>query len=357
MEKVSLAVVGNGLIGKSHISRILELDHLSLCAIVNPGKSGAVLASELGVNHYSGLEELFAAESVDGVVIATPNNLHADQARLCIDANTATLIEKPLTQSLFEAKSLLEYYESARHQPPMLVGHHRTYSSFIRRAGEVIRAGKIGQLTFVNGSALFHKPADYFQTGVWRTLKGGGPILINLIHEVGIMRYLVGEIQEVFAFSSSSARGFEVEDSCTIALKFENGALGSFALSDVSASTRSWEQTTGENPSFWRDKQEACYHISGTRGSLSLPTMKLQSFPSDELCSWLNPMNTSFENLEVCDPLTEQLTSFAEVIKGRMDPKVSLYDGLANLKVVEAIATSAKRNKPIKIADLERSIS
>ena len=76
---------------------------------------------------------------------------------------------------------------------PVLTGHHRNYSPIMAKAREIVRSGALGSVVAVVGTALFYKPDDYFETGGgWRRQPGGGPILLNLIHEVNNLLSLVG---------------------------------------------------------------------------------------------------------------------------------------------------------------------
>src|SRR5262245_66308808 len=99
-----------------------------------------------------------------------------------------------------------------------------------------------------------------------------------MVHEVGNLRSLCGEIVAVQAFASSATRNFPVEDTVAVSLRFANGVLGSFMLSDTAAVPRSWEQTTQEDPVFSAYPEEDCYIVAGTDGSLSIPTMRLRFY-------------------------------------------------------------------------------
>jgi predicted dehydrogenase len=230
----------------------------------------------------------------------------------------------------------------------MLVGHHRRHSAALRAAQQVVQSGRLGRLVSVMGSALFYKAGDYFSAAPWRKEPGGGPVLINLIHDIDNLRMLCGDITHVQAMASSAVRGFAVEDTAAMTLRFAGGALGTFTLSDTAAAPRSWEQTSGENPDYPRDESQDCYFLAGTRGSLAVPTLRTWTYAGE--ASWWLPFDTARIELQPLDPLAAQLDHFCDVIGRRTAPLVTVQDALASLRVVEAIrrAMASGREEPVR---------
>jgi predicted dehydrogenase len=340
MKIYRLAVVGPGLIGKRHIDLINSHLECELIGVVAPNHPENVeVANRWQVPLFCDLKSMFEVVRVDGVIIASPNNFHVQQALECIENSTPVLLEKPIADSYEDGLKLLQAANDKNAK--LLIGHHRIHSPILSTAKKIIHDGVIGKIVGISGSALFYKPKDYFMEGPWRSLPGGGPILINLIHEIGNFREFCGEIKKVQAITSSHIRGSVVEDSAVVNFQFENGILGSFFLSDTACSGRSWEQTTQENKSFASYVDEDCYHITGTNGSLSIPSMRIKYHTQESPPSWLNLMSEKVVEFKPMDPLQEQLQHFIRVIKGIETPKVSAYDGLQNLLVVEAIYESA----------------
>ncbi len=340
MARLKIALAGVGMIGRRHAELVGASDECELAAVVDPAPGAAAFAKATGVPHFETLAALFAKARPDGVVLATPNALHVEQALQCIDACVAVLVEKPVAHTVEAGETLLAAAEHSGAK--VLVGHHRRHSAIMARACEIVATGTLGPLVAVMGSALFYKPDSYFDDAPWRREPGGGPVLINMIHEIGNLRSLCGEIVAVQAFASSATRGFPVEDTVAIGLRFASGALGTFMLSDTAASARSWEQTSGENKSYASYADEDCYVIVGTMGSLAVPSMRLKVYPRAEDRSWWKPFATSVAGLAEADPLVRQLAHFCAVIRGETAPLVSVRDGLANLRVTEAIAEAAR---------------
>jgi len=338
--EIRMAVAGAGTIGQAHAAVLQRSAEATLAALVDPAASAARFAAQMGVPLYASLDALLAQERVDAVVLATPNALHVAQARRCMAAGVPMLLEKPIATTVQAAQALVDEVE--RSGAKLLIGHHRAHSPIMARAREVIEAGQLGRLVAVMGSAVFHKPAAYFAEAPWRSQAGGGPILINMIHEVHNLRMLCGEITAVQAIASNAARGHAVEDTVAISLRFANGALGSFMLSDSAACARSWEQTSQENPLYANAPDEDCYVIAGTRGSLSVPTMRLRTFADGAEPSWSTPFENSSVALQRDDPLVRQMAHFVQVVRGEATPLVSARDGLQNLRVTEAIALAAR---------------
>jgi predicted dehydrogenase len=345
MTRLRLALAGAGLIGKRHAELIRDSAECELCAIVDPAPGAVGYASEQGVPRCATLSELFGATRPDGVIIATPNALHVGNALDCIRHGVAALIEKPVADTVADGERLID--ATARSDVPMLVGHHRRHSPLLAKAREVVQSGALGPLVAVTGSAMFCKPDAYFDDGPWRKDPGGGPILINMIHEVDNLRSICGEIVAVQALVSNATRRFAVEDTAAIGLSFANGALGTFMLSDTAASARSWEQTSGENSSYAHYGDEDCYLFAGTRGSLAFPTMRLKTYVGER--SWWKPFATDAVAVERADPLVRQLAHFCAVIRREAKPLCSVGDGVASLRVTQAIADAARTGRTVSL--------
>lgn len=335
-----IALAGAGLIGQAHMKVIQQRKDCMLSAIVDPSPAAAGIAAQAGVPLFTRLEDLLAQERPDGIILATPNALHVPQALQCVASGLPALLEKPIATTVQEALTLVEAVERA--QARLLLGHHRAHSPIMAKAQQLVASGQLGRLVAVMGSATFFKPDHYFDEGPWRREPGGGPILINLIHEIHNLRMLCGEVVAVQAFSSSATRGFAVEDTVAINLRFASGALGSFMLSDTAACARSWEQTSQENKAYASYDDEDCYVITGTMGSLSVPTMRLKTYARAEERSWWKPFEVGTVGLVREDPLDRQMAHFVQVIRGTAAPQVSPRDGLNNLRVTEAITRAAK---------------
>jgi predicted dehydrogenase len=213
----------------------------------------------------------------------------------------------------------------------------------------VIASGQLGQLVAVMGSATFLKPDHYFADAPWRREPGAGPILLNMIHEVHNLRMMCGDIVAVQAFASHATRGFAVEDTVSINLRFASGVLGSFLLSDTAACARSWEQTSRENKAYASYDDEDCYVVTGTNGSLSVPTMRLKTYPRPEDRSWWKEFEVGVAGMVRDDPLKHQMEHFGCVVRGEVEPLVSAQDGLLNLRITEAIAQAARSGQTVSL--------
>lgn len=340
---VRVAIVGAGLIGRRHAELVHREWGCTLAAVVDPAPHAKELAGSFGVPWLASIEGLLETPRPDGVVVATPNALHVPHTLACIEAGVPVLVEKPLAGSVEDAEVLVEASEST--DVPVLVGHHRRHSPLLRRAREVVESGELGSVVAVMGSAVFYKPDGYFAQSPWRTQPGGGPVLVNMVHEVDDLRLLCGEIDSVHATATNHTRKLPVEDTVAIIMRFATGALATFMLSDVASSARSWEQTSGESASYPHYPNEDCYVIAGTRGSLSVPTMRLRQHRGPS--SWWSATEDTVVPVQRHDPLAAQLRHFCDVVARAAVPLVSVRDAAETLRVTEAIAHSAASGETV----------
>ncbi len=268
---VGLAVLGAGLIGKRHVEHILDEDCAALTAIVDPAPDAKDFAAQKDASWYPNLAAMLEERRPEGIIVATPTQMHVANGLESVAAGIPILVEKPIADDVVEATKLVEAAEKAG--VPLLAGHHRRHNPMIQEAKKAIEAARLGQVVSVHGTCWLHKPDDSFDAP-WRRRKGAGPAFTNLIHDVDLLRYLCGEVVSAQAFESNALRGAEVEETAVVLLEFANGVLGTVNVSDIIAAPWSWELTSGENP-VYPHTRETCYMIGGTRGSLTVPTLDL----------------------------------------------------------------------------------
>ncbi len=335
MNTVSLLVIGAGAIGRTHIDRIQHTPGLALAGIADPSDAGRALAESLDVpwapDHLSALEKV----QPQGAIVATPNPAHIPMALDCLSRGIAALVEKPVADSVNEAQQLVD--AQAACGVPVLVGHHRRHNPINHQAREIVASGKLGRLVGANVMACFYKPQGYFDMA-WRREPGGGPVLINLIHEIDMLRFLCGEIVQVQAVSSNGVRGFAVEDTAAAVLRFANGALGTVLLSDTAVAPWCWDMCAGEQDQYPRQDTNALF-IAGTEASLSLPDLSLWRYEGER--HWHRPLTREQTTAAKADPYTRQLLHFAAVIRGEAEPLCSALDGLRTLQATRALLDAA----------------
>jgi predicted dehydrogenase len=346
MSQARLVLLGAGLIGREHARLVADCAGARLVALADPTPSAQGYAEEIGVAYYDDYQPMLDVEAADGAIIALPNHLHVPAALACIARGIACLVEKPVADTVAAARRLVEASETSG--VPVLVGHHRRHSPDIREAHRLLRDGALGDLVTVTGMCLFNKPDSYFDVA-WRQQSGGGPLLINLIHEIDTLRFLCGEIESVQAFTSNAVRGFPVEDTASLILRFASGVLGSFVISDCVASPWAWEYTSGQ-ALYFPHQPGASLFLGGRRGSLSLSDMTLwRHVPEDG--DWQDPFVKERCTLEPSFAYANQLTHFLSVCARQDAPVVTALDAMRSLGATLAIEAASRSGGVVAVAD------
>ncbi|MBM3601015.1 MAG: Gfo/Idh/MocA family oxidoreductase [Alphaproteobacteria bacterium] len=346
MAALRIAVMGAGLIGRRHLGVLLADPAYAVAGIADPSPAAEAFARAHGVAHFADAERMLDQAKPDGVVIATPNQHHVTAGLACVARRLPMLIEKPIADRVADAVDLVA--RAGHAAVPILVGHHRRHNPIMRKAAEVIGDGAIGQVVAAVGLWLSRKPDDYYNV-TWRREPGGGPVLINAIHDIDCLRMLCGDIESVQASTSSVARGLPVEDTAAAVLRFANGALGTLIVSDAVSSPWTWEWTSEENP-FYPHEPRDCFLVTGTRGSLAVPSLEHGWHEPGQ--GWGQPLTRRRIPVMPADPYVEQLRNFARVIRGEDKPVVSGQEGTRTLAATLGITESARTGLPIRIDDM-----
>lgn len=345
MHKLRLAVIGAGLIGKRHIDLVAAEPTCELVAICDAQPAAATLAATYGASFFADYATMLAEVALDGVIIATPNQLHVPVGLACVERGLPILVEKPIAPTVAAAAELVT--AAAAQGVPVLVGHHRRHNPLVQQARALIQQGQLGRLVGVSALFTLLKPDDYYDVA-WRKEPGGGPVLINLIHDIDNLRYICGEIACVYGMTSNQTRGFAVEDSAAITLQFTNGALGTIFVSDTTAAPWSYELTSRENGAYPPTGQD-CYQFYGTHGALAFPSLRHWHYPDPQHAGWYTPLSCAQIEVTPAEPLAAQLRHFCQVIRGEATPLVSGLEGLKSLAATLAVLESAEREKPVSL--------
>ncbi len=344
-ENISVAVIGAGAIGRTHIDTLARHEGLRLGAIVDPMPGGAALAQTLGVPCLPDVASLIEKGLAQAAIVATPNETHLPISAALLEAGMPVLLEKPVAESLNSALRLISVAE--RTGAPLLVGHHRRHNPIIRAAHAAIRGGRIGDLVMATVTCALAKPPSYFEAAWRRTPGAGGPLLINLVHEIDLLRYFFGEIACVQAMTSHARRGFSVEDTAAIALTFADGGLATLCISDAATGPWAWDLSAGENPVRFPAHPVTAHHYAGSRAGLSLPDLMLWE-PEGEP-DWTRRLKPSMLQVTPADPYEAQLRHFEALIRKGGAPLVSARDATANLIVLDAIRLAAERGTAVGV--------
>jgi predicted dehydrogenase len=343
MEPVRLAIIGAGSIGARHAQLMHNEPDCQLVAFADPSPVEPELPATFDVPLYASHVEMLQAQEPDGVVVATPNQMHAPVGIDCANAGTHILMEKPISESLEMGLKLVDAVN--RNKVQMMVGHHRRFDPAAAAARKLIAGGEIGALQAVTVTWSVRKHDSYYDAE-WRRMIGGGPVLINLIHDIDMLRHLCGEIETVYAEQSKAARGLEVEDTAAIILRFKSGALATAMVSDAAPSPWGWEMATGENP-LVPASGENCYQFMGTQGSFGFPHIKLWQHGPENNSNWFQPIHATEVEISERSSLARQLSHFCRVIRGDEAPRISGEDGLATLAATEAVSRSFKSGRAV----------
>ncbi|KAL7344096.1 quinate utilization oxidoreductase QutH [Rhodotorula toruloides] len=354
---VSLSIIGApGLIGQRHTQHALDEPNVNLTCIVDPTPAGPPYAEKLGVKLYRSTEDMLAARTkgevrVDAAILATPNATHVPLGIQLVQAGIHTLVEKPFSTDVESGRALLAAEASS--SAKILVGHHRRFNPYVVNTKKLLDNGKLGNVLAVQGTWACLKPMSHFAAPTeWRREKGtGGVLMINLSHEIDCLRYLFGNITRVYCEVGASTRGFPVDETGAVTLRFGSGVVGTFVFSDASASPYFFEAATGENP-LMPQTGETVYTVLGTQGSLAFPSLQVWHYPSLS-GSWTDPLIRSDPlPLDPTPPFTHQLRHFVDVVEGRAEPRCSGRDALQTIATLEAIAKSIETGLPVEVEQM-----
>ena len=336
VRKIRYAVVGLGYI--SQIAVLPAFAHAKenseLTAIVSGDETKLKkLARKCKVSNiysYEQYEECLKSGLVDAVYIALPNNMHLAYAEAAAKAGIHVLCEKPMAVDEEECKAMIDVAERAKVK--LMIAYRLHFEKGNLSAIATIQKGTIGEPRVF--SSTFCQQVTEGNSRLDGEL-AGGPLYDIGVYCINAARNLFqAEPTEVFAFAASSndKRFKEVPEMSSAVLRFPDDRLASFTCSFGAADRSTFE-------------------VIGTKGVLKMdPAYEMVGDLKSELTVGERSTRTKFSKRDQFGP---ELVYFSDCVINNKEPEPGGLEGLADVRVINALLESQKSGGPVKIAPVD----
>jgi len=327
-KKIRIGFIGAGGIAPGHWHRLHATGKAQVVALNDPNKESlarfyAKCPGAEKLPTYSDYRDMLKNEQIDATVVQSPHVFHYEQTRDCLANGLHVLSEKPMTSTIQHAKALIKKAASARRV--LMISYQRHFELEFRYIRDQIARGAIGKVEYVQ--AIQSQEWLRATKGTWRQRRAescGGQINDSGSHLIDIVMWITGlKVKEVSAWQDYF--GTEVDINSTLAMRFENGALGSMSI-------------IGNAPGWYEDVT-----VVGSKGAFYLrqgfvPEVMQQDAKGNQIKIKLPKYSKNPD------------ANFVDCILGKDVPQTPPECGLRTIEVTEAAWRSAAANgKPVRV--------
>jgi UDP-N-acetyl-2-amino-2-deoxyglucuronate dehydrogenase len=357
-EKIyNISIAGCSKVAHLHAKAIGSIPNARLAGVWNRTSSKAEdFASLYNTKAYSDISGMVSDNKSDLVIICTAHPNHKQAALEAALAGADVLVEKPLASDLRDCDDIIKTCKIC-HVRLGVISQRRWYEPVIR-VKNAIDQGKIGKPVLAEVTMLGWRDKAYYDSDAWRgSWKGeGGGVLVNQSpHQLDILLWYMGEIDEVYGlWRNLNHHNIEVDDTALAIIKFKSGAIGNILLSNSQKPGLYGKvHVHGENgASVGVQTDGGAMFIAGMTGVAEPPVNDLWTIPGEEdmLDVWKKEDTLTFSN---CDPTVRyiqyQIEDFLHSIDNETNPSVTGEDGRRTVELFTSIYRSTRDNMPIKL--------
>jgi predicted dehydrogenase len=309
-----IAIVGTGMWGP-RLAGAAERAGLELVTCFSRDEAKRrEFAERFGCRPAPSLEEAIGHPQVEGVVLATPNDVHEEQTLECAERGRHVFVEKPIAESAEAGERMRRACEEAG--VTLMVGHAFRRLGAARRVKGLLEDGALGRVVLAEANMSL---TGSFKPGAWRGERErnpGGPIMQLGIHCVDTLAYWLGPVRRASGRFAHVETAADIDDVGVVTLEFESGALGSLTGSYVSPKTLS-------------------LRLLGTEAVVDYRT-DFSVWPDAQALDGVTTLTLAGERVEFeeRDMLAEELAEFGRCIRGEAEPETGAEEGIAALAAV-----------------------
>lgn len=340
MSDIGIGILGSGFMGRTFSETITKFCKGAAVRAVACGSRAEQLAKDYGVDLEASVEGVIGRDDVDAVFIATPHNLHADQAVAAAKAGKHVLIEKPMACSVADCDAILAACDAAGVFSS--ISFSQRSRKCCRRAKELIDDGAIGRVRQFQSFALVPTGLDGLPS--WQSDAANlGTLFGHAIHNFDMLRWFTGqEIRTVYAKCMNFPNA-DVEGTSMVTMSLTDGTP-----------CHLWSSFDLPKPSFPRSQYAAW--IVGEKGLIDLDgygELRMANDGEWKLIETQEPIDWAGQGF--LDPVrlesyTLQCQAFIDAIAAKQTPPVTGWDGRQAVAAALAAYESSKTGKEITLS-------
>ncbi len=340
---MKVGIIGTGAIAWKHAQAYKNIGYEITVCTDHTAEKGRKFAEATGAEFVATPKELCRHAQVEFADVCTFPAYRLEAVELCAKNGKHVLVQKPMAVDLDVARKMIVTAREAGIQLGV-VSQHRFDDSvlFLKRA---LAAGRLGRILQADAYVKWHRSDEYYARpikGSW-AVEGGGALIGQAIHQVDVLLYLIGGVDEVFGYwQIGAAHKIESEDCVCAVLRYASGATGV-----IQAATALWpgypervEIHGTKGSAIMTGDQLTTWDVRDDSGEPAPLAQQAKSGASD-------PMAISIT------PFERQLSDFGEACKAGRAPSCSGVEGYRALELVRSIYTSCFEARQIKISPVD----
>ena len=330
MDKLRVAVIGAGAMGKSHIRVYFDMNNVELVAVADSNEETLKeISKKYKVKTYRDYSEMISKEKIDAASICVPTIMHKEIGLKCIMNKINVLIEKPIAKDTDEADQLIE--ESKKNKTKLMIGHIERFNPVVVELKKRIEKNELGKIYKVHCARLSPFPQRVVDVGV---------IIDLAIHEIDILKYLINsKVKRVYAETSRKIHSSH-EDLLIGTLKFDNGIIGVINTNWLTPKKVREITVTGEKGMFVANylTQELYFYEN-------------EFTKNDYNGNFMNVTEGSMTKIKIIskEPLRNELESFIDCIANLKPVPITGEDGKNAIIIAQKFQESSKLNKVVEL--------
>ncbi|MBW6501902.1 MAG: Gfo/Idh/MocA family oxidoreductase [Bacteroidales bacterium] len=352
----NVAIAGCGKVAHLHAKAIQNIPHARLAGVWSrTPKTAEDFAATYKTSPFFDISGMVSEKNIDLVLVCTPHPFHLQPAIEAAEAGANVLVEKPLASDLKDCDAIINTCRRAGVKLGV-ISQRRWYPP-VMRVKEAIEAGKIGRPVLATVTMMGWRDKAYYDSDAWRGTwkdEGGGVLVNQSPHQLDIMLWYMGEIDEVYGIWRNLNHPYiEVEDTALAIIKFKSGAIGNIVVSNSQKPGLYGKvHVHGENgASVGVQTDGGSMFIAGMTGIAEPPVNDVWSVPGEESLpeKWKEEDTALFSTI---DPMIyymqRQEEDFLDAITADREPMVTGEEGRRVVELFSAIYRSTRDNAPVK---------